>query len=314
MKPVLSIIIVNYNGENSIVNCIDSIKKYISFSHETILVDNASIDNSLSLIKNKFPLINITENKTNLGFAKGSNIGARNAKGEFLLLLNNDAQLTTPLLPAIELLKSNEEIGVLGGLTKYQNGKIQPSYGYFHTPVRIVFSWLSTRHNKWFPKILKRIETNISKYNEIKEVEWVSGAFFLTRESLWYEINGMDEQYFMYIEDVDFCKRVNDFGSKVIYSNKISVVHHVRAGKPYIDYSSLLNTTKSYLIYTKLFHHNLWVIFVRLSLSIIYILRGSVYTIFYIFQTSDKNKINTGKYYIKIALILITNKLNSTNA
>lgn len=314
IQPQLSIIIVNYNGEKFLVNCIDSIKKYIDCSHEIILVDNASGDSSLALIKNKFPLVHIIQNKTNVGFAAGNNIGVKHAKGNFLLLLNNDAQLTNPISPAIDLLKSNEDIGVLGGLLKYQNGKIQPSYGYSHTPIRIVFSWLATNNNKWLPQAFKRIETDISKYNEVKEVEWVSGAFLITRKILWHEINSMDEQYFMYIEDVDFCKRMRTRGFKIYFLSRISAIHYERAGKIQINYPSLLNTTNSYVIYTKKFHHKTWIVFVQVGLSLIYILRGSVYSVMNLLQIENDKKNAVGRIYFKTAFLLLTNKLNNTNA
>ncbi len=314
MNPQLSIIIVNYNGENILDQCFDSIKKFINCPHEIILVDNASSDNGLALVKNKFSYVHVIENATNLGFATSSNIGVKNAKSDFLLLLNNDTQLTNSMLPAIELLKSNEEIGVIGGLLKYQNGNIQPSYGYFHSPIRIVFSWLSTSKNNYFPKALKKIETNILKYNNVKEVDWVSGAFLLTRQILWHEINGMDEKYFMYIEDVDFCKRANYIGYKTIYSNKISAVHYVRARKPHIDFLSLIYTSKSYLIYIKKFHSRTWIIFFQIGLGFVFFIRGFIYNVMNFIQIKNDNKRKIGRIYFKTAFLLLTNKLKNTNA
>ncbi len=314
MNPQLSIIIVNYNGENILDQCFNSIKKFINCPHEIILVDNASSDNSLTLVKNKFPYVHVIENEINLGFATGNNIGVKNAEGDFLLLLNNDTQLTNSILPAIDLFKSNEEIGVLGGQLKYQNGKIQPSYGYFHTPIRIVFSWLSTNKNKWFPSALKRIETDISKYTEVKEVDWVSGAFLLTRKTLWEKINGMDERYFMYVEDVDFCKRANYIGYKTIYSNKISAVHYVRVRKPYIDFLSLIYTSKSYLIYIEKFHSRTWIISVKIGLCFVFLIRGFIYSVMNLLQIKNDNKRKVGIIYFKTAFLLLINKLKSTNA
>lgn len=314
MKPQLSVVIVNYNGEKYLGKCFNSIKKFIHCPHEIILVDNASSDDSLTLIRNKFPYVRIIKNKTNLGFATGSNIGVKNAKGNFLLLLNNDTQLSNSILPAIDLLKSNEGIGVLGGLLKYQNGITQPSYGYFHSPIRIVFSWLSTSENKWFPKILKRIETDISKYNEAKEVDWVSGAFLLTTKTLWVEMNGMDERYFMYIEDVDFCKRTRSHGLKNYFFSSISAIHYVRGGKSQIDFFSLMNTSKSYLKYVGKFYNKTWIIFVQIGLGLVFLIRGLIYSVMNLLHITNDKENNTGRVYFNTAFLLLTNKLNTVNA
>ena len=312
MNPQLSIIIVNFNGEMCLSDCVNSIKKYIDCTYEIILVDNASTDDSLVLIRDQFPFVNIVENKTNLGFAIGNNIGAKIAKGDFLLLLNNDAKLTHSLSSAINLLNYDKTVGVVGGLTKYLNDKIQPSYGYYHTPINIIFSWLSTKYFRFFPNILKRVETDISKFNGVKEVDWVSGAFLLTRNLLWHKINGMDEQYFMYVEDVDFCKRVKDRGFSIFFSDRICAIHLVRAGKQLIDSKVLLNTSKSYLIYIKKYYNNYWALFVQINLIIVFLLRAFIFSLTYLFKSSSNTKTYVGKYYFKAAMSLLANTLKFT--
>ena len=111
------------------------------------------------------------------------------------------------------------------------------------------------------------------------DVAWVSGAFLMTRTTLWHQLGGMDERYFMYIEDVDFCKRVRNLGFRVAYIPDVEIIHYESAGKEWIGSKALVWSMRSYIIYTQKYSGIFWAWFVRIGLSGIMLLRVFAYFI-----------------------------------
>jgi hypothetical protein len=248
-EPLLSILIVNYNGLRFLDECLASVAQFVACSHEVILVDNASADGSVAHLEANFPHIHLIKSAVNTGFTGGNNIGVRAAKGELVLLLNNDTQLLSPIAPAVEAF-SNPHLGALGVHLLYGNGHNQPSVGYEHTPARIVLSWLGLATAVALPTVFRRTEIAESFYTQPHaQVAWVSGAFLLTRRALWDAIGGLDERYFMYVEDVDYCKQVRLQGYDVAYLPSVRVTHYEGAGKAWIGQGALTRTMRSYKLY-----------------------------------------------------------------
>lgn len=245
----LTIIVVNYNGLRFLEECIKSLEQFVSCEHEVIIVDNASSDGSADYIATHFPNVQLIRSETNLGFAGGNNIGARAARGELLLLLNNDTKLLSSIEDAVSAFNL-PEMGVAGAHLFYEKGTNQPSVGYEHTPLRILLSWLGASYCATLPSVFRRTEHRPSYYDICHDhVAWVSGAFLMTRHSLWNLIGGLDEKYFMYMEDVDYCKQVRDKGFTVAYIPTVSVIHYEGGGKTWIGQSALTRTIQSYRIY-----------------------------------------------------------------
>lgn len=304
----LSVIIVNYNGEKLLGNCIGSIQKHTDCKHEIIVVDNASTDNSVELLEQHFPFVKLIKNKNNVGFAAGNNIGVSKTTGKYILLLNNDTILLSPLLKVIEKFKSNPKIGVLGCTLRFDNRAIQPSFGYEHTPIRIIFSWLINSKMTRIPKIFKRSEIDTKRYyDKERKVDWVSGAALFTKTDLWNRLNGLDEKYFMYVEDVDYCRRVRELGYNIVYSPDTEIIHLERSGKKTLSLSSLNHTTNSYLIYTKKYYGIAANVFVHIGLGLIFLLRSIYYFISVIFD--KKNKWEQSKIFLKTGIRLILFKI-----
>jgi GT2 family glycosyltransferase len=220
-EVVLSILIVNFNGKDFLGPCFDSIRQHVTIPYEIIVVDNASHDGSVEYIKAYYPDINLIVSDNNLGFAAGNNLAACSSKSNYLLLLNNDTLLLDDLKSAVALLSSNHTIGALGCRMIGRNSEYRYSTGHFPSPLRLLsFSTIFNRSGLFKKGIFPA--GNKKFYN----VDWVEGSFILTRKDLWQALNGMDEGYFMYGEDIDFCKRVKDFGYKVIYFPSLSFLHY----------------------------------------------------------------------------------------
>lgn len=217
----LSIIIVNYNGEEYLEACIKSIyTNCASISFEIIIFDNNSADNSIFFIEQNFPSVIIIKSEQNLGFAKGNNKAVKIAKGEYILLLNNDTILNNNLQNIIKVFESDNRIGVLGIKMVDDNNKFSVSYGKFPTPFNLIR--ISNLNYK-----SKELVTGNFGTNNFILVDWVSGAFLLTKKKYWNQVNGLDEDYFMYVEDVDFCKKIMKNGKITVLLPTSSFIHFI---------------------------------------------------------------------------------------
>lgn len=216
----LSIIIVNYNGLNHLKNCFDSIaEKLTGISHEIIVIDNDSKDGSDQYIRENYPEVVLIASKVNLGFGKGNNLGVKYAKGEYLLLLNNDTIILSNLHSVLELLKNDERIGVIGiNMLNAEKQYLQVT-GHFPNPRNMFQLKKLLTQGKEFKS------GNFSK--DYYEVDWIGGSFIMIKKELYMRVGGFDEDYFMYVEDVDFCKKVANLGYKRVFLPKFSYIHFV---------------------------------------------------------------------------------------
>lgn len=216
----LSIIIVNYNGKDFLKSCLESIVKHCqTIDYEIILVDNHSSDSSLEDVEGICSNLKIIKNKSNLGFAKANNIGVTQSNGEYILLLNNDTLLVDDLKPAIDLLKTDQTIGTIGIKMLDKNKLYRQSAGYFPTPLRLLKLKSMLIHSNGFND--GTFDESIAFFS----VEWIEASFLLTRRKLWEELKGMDETFFMYAEDIDYCKRLSALKKKTVYLPTLSYIH-----------------------------------------------------------------------------------------
>jgi len=220
MKIDLSIIIVNYNGLKYLKECFESLQKnLVGISYEIVFIDNNSKDESCAYIKKNFPEIKLIESKINHGFGKGNNEAVKVAKGDYLLLLNNDTIVLNQLKPALDFLKSDETIGVVGINMRNPKNEYIPAAGNFPN-YRNMF-----QIKKTFDLGIEFKTGVFSK--EHYEVNWLGGSFMLLSKEVYIKIKGFDEDYFMYVEDVDFCKKIANFGLKRVFMPNINYIHFV---------------------------------------------------------------------------------------
>ena len=224
MKPELSVIIVNYNGVHYLKECLDSLRQKLNeVSFEIIIIDNNSKDESCSFIKQNFPEVVLIESKINYGFGKGNNKAVQFAQGDYLLLINNDTIVLDQLQPILETLKSDTSIGVVGINMRNANQEYISAAG-------VLPSYKSMFQ---FKKLLD-LGTEFQQGNFTKnqyQVGWLVGSFLLLSKKVYQEIDGFDPNYFMYVEDVDFCKKISDKGYKVLFLPKFSYIHFVGFSK-----------------------------------------------------------------------------------
>lgn len=240
----LSIIIVNYNTYTLTKQTIDSVlEKKLKFEYEIMLVDNASQDDSMARLQEDYKeiisqgLLNITLNDANLGFAKANNIGMRKSKGEYILLLNSDTYVVEDCLQQcmqyIERYNTeaaiqgeNEcKIGALGCKVILPDGTLDHACKRgFPTPRASLY---------YFLKLHKRDKVKYGLYdalhldeNEVGEVDCLMGAFMLMPRHVLDQVGLLDEDFFMYGEDIDLCYRIKEGGYKIMYYPEASIIHY----------------------------------------------------------------------------------------
>jgi GT2 family glycosyltransferase len=213
---MVSIIILSYNTKDLLEICLGSVASVGNKSdYEIIVLDNASSDESAKMVKSKFPGVIYIQNEKNDGFAKGNNIAASKATGDYLLFLNSDAILQKETIFSLVRSFTDERTGVVGGLLSNNDGTIQRSYGsYYHLKevFRMLFGGDKSEMSKDIPK-------------NIAEVDWVNGGCMMVRRDVFEKLGGFDEHFFMYIEDMEFCYRATLVGYKVLINPHVKVFH-----------------------------------------------------------------------------------------
>lgn len=260
----LSVIIVNYNGISFLEECFNSLENnLIGISYEIIVVDNDSQDESCNFIKNHFPKVKLIESNQNLGFGKANNLGVQNAIGETILLLNNDTILLDNLLPAIETLYSKPEIGIVAINMLDANKNFLSAVGRFPSPFKLIkISFLNDNR--------KVFKTGI--FNEVLyEVDWVSGSFMLLKKADFEAVNGFDSDYFMYIEDVDLCKKLEKIGKKCVFRADLNYIHFVGFNK-----SREIKLIEGYKLYSDKHFNFFNSIFAKICLKINHVYKKTV--------------------------------------
>lgn len=227
--PKVDIILVSYNTVDYTLRAIASV--YEETSHiefNLIIVDNDSQDGSVQQIKDKYPDITLIESGCNLGFARGVNLGASYASGDYILLLNPD---TVVLDHAIDKLVSfaqkNPNNGIWGGLTLNNDLSMNTHNAWAEESIpNLIFSTVGL--NRIFKNSCFFNHANYGcwKRNSVKEVDVLQGSFFLTSNNLWNKLQGLDEQFFMYAEEADYCYRAKKFDCQPIITPDSKIIHH----------------------------------------------------------------------------------------
>lgn len=230
-SPEISVIICTYNTKDLTLECLDRLKKSIDNLDkkvETVLVENGS-DGTGEIVKKKYSWIKLIEPGENTGFSKGYNLGikASNKNSKYCLLLNTDALIKPDTLQkAVNFMEKHNDCDVVSCRLVFGDGKFQPSGGYLPTPLSAATWILGIDLLPGVSHFLKTFhQKNMSFFEKDREVGWVMGAFLFMRQEVIEKTKGMDENFFMYMEEVDWCKRINDAGFKIWYTPSFEITH-----------------------------------------------------------------------------------------
>jgi len=229
--PKVSIIILNWNGREDTIECLESLKKITYPNYEVIVVDNGSKGNDAQVLKERFgDYIHLIQNDKNYGFARGANIGMKyvlnNSAADYVLLLNNDTVVDPEFLTEmVRVAEADPAIGIVGAKIYYYDNPNQ---------LQLVWGKIDLWRGELFPILklvkvvtekIRGVELDKGQYDHTIEADWVTGCCFLNKEQVLKSIGLLDEGYFCYGEEIDYCLRAKRAEYKIVYVPKAKVWH-----------------------------------------------------------------------------------------
>jgi GT2 family glycosyltransferase len=238
----ISIVIVSWNVRELLRQCLKSVASQQSpvASHEAglstgdcllatelIVVDNASSDHTVEMLRTEFPSVRVIANTENAGFTRANNQALAVAQGHYLFLLNPDTELRAGALHTLyDYAEQHPRVGIIGPQLFYGDGSHQSSRRRFPTLATAFLE--STKLQQWFPRnrALTRYYILDTRDDATQEVDWINGAAMFVRRAVYDQIGGLDEAFFMYSEELDWCYRAKHAGWQIVYLPTAQVTHY----------------------------------------------------------------------------------------
>lgn len=223
--PRVSVVVVSYNTRDLLRCCLDSVVANASDA-EVIVVDNASTDGSAELVRERYPDAQLIRNARNVGFARATNEGIRAATGDMILWLNSDAWLTPGALGRLcQTLDANPTVGAVGPRLCYPDGRLQPSAQRFPDPLAHLVGAAELYRLPWVRRRFNGARHPGWDHDRPADVDWLTGACLLVRHACLDRVGLLDEGYFMYAEEMDWCYRACRAGWRIRFEPAAEVVH-----------------------------------------------------------------------------------------
>ncbi len=251
----LSIIIVTWNVKGLLAGCLDSIYRHLppqGITFEVWVVDNASVDNTVEMVRRDYPQVKLIANRDNLGFARANNQAIRRAAGRYIFLLNPDTKLIDgSLARLIKFADRQAEPCLVGPKLLYPDGSLQPSVRRF--PRLLDQALILLKLHNFFPRCrpLRRYYMADFDYRTIAEVDQLMGAAILIPQKIFRRLGLLDERFWLLFEEVDFCQRVRAAGYKIYFNPQAAIIHY--KGQSFKRRGTLLKQMN--------FNHNLFLYF-----------------------------------------------------
>jgi len=225
--PDLSVIIVNWNVRDLLRRCLHSILASLPACQlEIIVVDNGSTDGSPEMVRTEFPQVHLMANPDNRGFTAANNQGLAVARGRYVLLLNPDTEVVGDALETlVAFADAHPDVGVVGPQLLNPDGTVQSSRRRFPTLATALLE--STWLQPYAPRrLLARYYVLDRPDDEVQDVDWVTGAALMARREAVEQVGPLDEGFFMYSEELDWCRRFRAAGWRVVYLPTARIIHH----------------------------------------------------------------------------------------
>lgn len=306
----VSVGIISYNTKELLIRCLESIfsrTKGVDF--EIIVVDNCSYDGTPEMLKELFPHVSLINNDKNRGFSKAVNQAFKVSTGEFFFILNPDTELSNnAILELFNFIKSHPEVGVVGPKLIYPDGKLQFSCRRFMTLWAAIVDVFQIY--LYFPRNIfsKKYNYDYWKHNYIREVDWFCGAAFMTRRDIYQKIDMLDERFFIYSEDMDYCLKAKKAGYKNFIIPKAIVIHHHAKGGTQHTQVRKIDYYRSLYLYIKKNSNTPRAIIFRVSVM----LWALIYLIIRLCKAPFLRKREEVKEYLRIPLRLLVLKGHDT--
>jgi O-antigen biosynthesis protein len=227
-RPLLSVVIVSYNVSGFLDHCLDSVMRACQpYSHEIIVVDNSSTDNTLEMVHEKYPGVTLIENAQNLGYSRGNNQGIRLGRGRYILLLNPDTIVPHHAISAsLQFLEQRPEAGLMSLKIVNADGSFQSACRRgFPSPMAALYRMIGLSLLFKNSRRFGQYNLTFLDENATSEVDAVCGAYMMARAEVLKSVGGFDEEFFMFGEDIDLCYRIQRAGYKVFYHPASEIIH-----------------------------------------------------------------------------------------
>ncbi len=245
---LLDIIIVNYNSTDYLLSCLSSIYDALQELPAKIFVQDNASEDDVDRVNEMFPKVLLSKNSYNMGFSKAANNALKQSTAPYVVLLNPDTHVTHGFFECVlRYMEENPDVGIIGPKILNRDGSVQGSARSFPTPLTAFFGRNSLLTN-WFPNnriTRQNMLTTGSDGVSPMGVDWVSGACMVVRKNAIEDVGLMDERFFMYWEDVDWCKRMRRSRWKVVYLPQATIVHYVGGSSDKLVIRSVFEFHKS---------------------------------------------------------------------
>lgn len=252
----VSIIIVNWNTREFLQGCLRSIYEQTrDINYEIIVVDNASTDGSVEMVKKNFPQVMLVENSSNLGFARANNIGIRSSKGRYICLINSDVIVLDDCIENLmSFMDERPATGMIGPRILNSDRTLQPSCRHFPTIWNNLCQSLGLNH--LFPKspFFSYWIMDYWNHDSVRSVDALSGCFWMVRREVLKEVGLLDEDFFIYGEDIDWCRRFHKASQDVVFYPDAEAIHVGGASSDNAPIKFYLAMQKADLMYWRKHH------------------------------------------------------------
>ena len=303
MRAKVSVVIVTWNSQDEISACLESFDKFASknYDYEIIVVDNKSSDSTVKVInKKRLAHCKVYALDENTGFSSGNNYGLKKCAGEYVLLLNPDTILTEDIIDAMVHKLAEPNTGIVGCKLLNDDLTLQQSAFNFETPLNLFID------NLRLPKVLpnfinEKAFPNYSRMEKSKQVDWLIGAVMLLRAKDLKKIGGLSEEYFMYTEDMDLCKKFDtELKMKTRYTADVSIIHlGGRSENKNYNYNKTERLLKNKEIFLRKFYGN------KVALRGLLALRGSYLIKLYISKVILKFNASNSSNKLNVSMLSI---------
>ena len=315
MQMDVSIVIVNWNTKDILRNCLFSVYKQTNdITFEVVVIDNASSDGSAQMVKDEFPQVILIENSTNKGFAAANNQGMKISQGRYILLLNSDTVVLDEAIPkTLCFAEQHTEAAVTGCKVLNPDHSLQPTCFKFPSAINLFLS--ATYLYKIFPKnhFWGRERMTWWDRNDVRKVDVVTGCFMLVRQEAIERVGLMDEDYFMYAEETDWCWRFKKAGWTNLFYPGAEIIHIGGQSSKQVKVTMMIQLRRAILQFMKKNYGKCHFYIGRILVLIFFILRIPFWLIVSLYPKEHRRAIDMVSAYSRGCCIILSGREMSSN-